>query len=354
MRGHPLKVIAGKEFRDHVRSRRFLILFGILLIIALTGLVTGMVQYQKNLDDYNEAHVDVSEEELQVRAIGTKPSPLSAFAQMSSLIGTLGAVLGIAMGFDLVTKEKESKSLKLLLSHPVYRDEVITGKLLGGAGAIALAMGIVLVLSLAILLIFGAVPSFEESVQILLFTGLSFLMILSFFVLALFFSTIAPNSGSALVSTFVIFIALSSLTTLVLTTPAINLLIGDNPTSPLSSDRILSPEEKIEEEVQWDEYREQSLAYQQRRQMVEDTFYLISPDKNYQKLSLAVTDPSLAAASFSEGATSLSEERAKPENSLQTLVRLFEMLSTQIFTLFAFPAVFFGLAWVRFAREDIR
>jgi ABC-2 type transport system permease protein len=336
MRGHPLKVIAGKEFRDHVRSRRFLILFGILLIIALTGLVAGMVQYQNDLDDYNQAQVDVSGEELQAGAIGTKPSPLSAFAQMGSLIGTLGGVLGIAMGFDLVTKEKESKSLKLLLSHPVYRDEVITGKALGGAGAIALAMGIVLVLSLAVLLIFGAVPSFDESVQILLFTGLSFLMILSFFVLALFFSTVTPNSGSALVSAFIVFITLSSLTSLIISTPALNLLIGDYPTGPPRSDRMLSPEEQIEKDRLWEEYRTQKIAHEQKRRMIEDTLSLLSPDKNYQKLTGAVTAPHVS------------------EDDHRTLADLFGMLAGHIVVFFVFPAAFFGLAWVRFAREDIR
>ncbi|WP_265580317.1 ABC transporter permease [Methanofollis aquaemaris] len=336
MRTQSIKTIAGKEFRDHIRSKRFHILFGILLVIALTGLVTGMVQYQKDLNDYNQAHADVSEEEIQVGATDTTPSPLTAFNQMGSLIGTLGAVLGIAMGFDLVTKEKESKSLKLLLSHPVYRDEVINGKTLGGAAAIALAMAIVLILSLAVLLIAGVVPSFEESVHILLFSGLSFLMIFSFFVLALFFSTVAPNNGSALVSAFIVFITLSSLTSLIISTPALNLLIGDYPTGPPRSDSMLSPEEQIEKDRLWEEYRTQKIAHEQKRQAVKDTLSLFSPDKNYQKLTGAVTAPHVS------------------EDNHRTLADLFGMLAGHIVVFFVFPAAFFGLAWVRFAREDIR
>ena len=106
---------------------------------------------------------------------------LSVFNEMSSLMATIGVILGIAMGFDLVTREKESKSLKILLSHPVYRDEVINGKALGGIAAIALAMGVVLVISLAVMLLFGIVPNFEETVRMFLFGALSFLLVFSFF-----------------------------------------------------------------------------------------------------------------------------------------------------------------------------
>ncbi|GEM_PF-4930676 len=45
----------------------------------------------------------------------------------------IGVVLGIAMGVDLVTREKESKSLKSLLAYPVFRDEMINGKAPGAS-----------------------------------------------------------------------------------------------------------------------------------------------------------------------------------------------------------------------------
>ncbi|MBP2146698.1 ABC-2 type transport system permease protein [Methanofollis sp. W23] len=376
MRIHALKTIAGKEFRDHVRSRKFHLIFGIFLVIALVSLASGMAQYQEELETYNEAYGDVSDEARAQMPASMIPSPLSGFTQMAYFIGTLGAVLGCAMGFDLVTREKESKSLKLLLSHPVYRDEVINGKALGGAGAIALAMAIVLVLALAVLLVFGVVPSFEETVRVLIFGGLSFLMVFSFFILALFFSTVAKDSGSALVLTLVLFVPLSAVTILVISGPAITFLIGDPPEPPESpgftytfdteagstgsgttviSDKpteVAFDQEEYQEKME--EYREESRAYWERRTAITDTFTLLSPDQNYQRLAFAVTEPGLEAARQHQGENALFDPMTEPKDGLSTFFGLLGGLSQRIIALFVFPAAFFGLAWVQFAREDIR
>ena len=83
------------------------------------------------------------------------------------------------MGFDLISKEKETKALKILLSHPIYRDEVINGKALGGLMALAIALGITFIVTFAILLISGIVPEGDELSKILIFGGATFLMILN-------------------------------------------------------------------------------------------------------------------------------------------------------------------------------
>ncbi len=51
----PELIVAGKELRDHVTSRRFLIIFAILLLISVYSIVTGMDQYNKTLDSYKES-----------------------------------------------------------------------------------------------------------------------------------------------------------------------------------------------------------------------------------------------------------------------------------------------------------
>jgi ABC-2 type transport system permease protein len=374
MRTHALNTIAAKEFHDHVRSRRFHLIFGILLVIALVSLASGMAQYQEELETYNDVYGSVSDEALAQMPASMIPSPLSAFTQMAYFIGTLGAVLGIAMGFDLVTREKESKSLKLLLSHPIFRDEVITGKALGGAGAIALAMAIVIVLAVAVLLIFGAVPSFEETVRVLIFGGLSFLMVFSFFILALFFSTAAKDSGSALVLTLVLFVTLSAVTMLVISGPAITFLIGDPPEPPGSSysysfstgpNSITSVSSSVsgdssqefdQEEYQekMEEYRQESNAYWERRMAITDTFTLLSPDQNYRRLAFAVTEPGLEAVRQHQGESAPIDPMTEPRDGLSTFFGLLGGLSQRIIALFVFPAVSFGLVWVKFAREDIR
>ncbi|QSZ67425.1 ABC transporter permease [Methanofollis aquaemaris] len=375
MRTQPLRTIAGKEFCDHIKSRRFHLIFGILLIIAIVSLASGMAQYQKELEIYNEAYGSVSDEALAHMPAGMTPTPLTGFNQMAYFIGSLGAVMGIAMGFDLVTREKESKSLKMLLSHPVYRDEVINGKALGGAAAIFLVMGIVLVISFAVLLVFGVVPNFEETVRVLIFGGLSFLMIFSFFILALFFSTVAKDSGSALVSTLILFITLSAVTTLVISGPGITFLIGEPPERPespeftfsvstdspgMGSSTSIVPGDSArafdleEYEEKMEDYRRESRAYQERRMAITDTFTILSPDQNYQRLAFAVNEPGFEAIWQNPGEGPPIDPATEPKDGLGILSGLLGALSQRIVALFVFPAAFFGLAWVRFAREDIR
>jgi ABC-2 type transport system permease protein len=375
MRSAGLKVIAGKEFRDHLQSRKFHLIFGVFLVIAVIGLIGGAVDYQKQLDDYNKNLAAVSDDEFESHSyFSWKPTILSAFNEMTTLMATIGVILGIAMGFDLITREKESKSLKILLSHPIYRDEVINGKALGGVAAIALAMGIVLVLSLAIMLIFGIVPNFEETVRMFLFGALSFLLVFSFFAIALFMSTVAKDSGSAIIYTLIIMIVLSSLLPIFTYGSVYTAVFGQPPEPPETSIvryggyngvyvssavaiDVEGGEEVSDPEVDeaWQEYEEKSRAYWEQRQAVNDAVSLLSPTSNYQRLAFAVTNPSMAQvmkSSISYGAMPADEE--VPQDGFSALFALLGDMAKNIAALVITPALFFGLAWVRFMREDVR
>lgn len=72
---------------------------------------------------------------------------------------TFGAFLGLLMGFELVTREKEEGSLKTLLSHPVYRDSIINGKAMGAFAALSVAIFLILGISVGILMLQGIYPT---------------------------------------------------------------------------------------------------------------------------------------------------------------------------------------------------
>ncbi|HDS64221.1 MAG TPA: ABC transporter permease [Methanofollis liminatans] len=375
MRSTGLRVIAGKEFNDHLRSRKFHLIFGIFLVIAVIGLIGGMVTYQEQLEDYNRAQsaVQDTDEFMEKSYYSWKPSMLSAFNEMSSLMTTIGVILGIAMGFDLITREKESKSLKILLSHPVYRDEVINGKALGGIAAIALAMGIVLVISLAVMLLFGIVPNFEETVRMFLFGALSFLLVFSFFAIALFMSTVAKDSGSAIIYTLIIMIVLSSLLPIFTYGSVYTAVFGQPPDPPESAmvryggyggayvssavSVSFGGEEKVDPLVDeaWQKYEEESRAYWERRQAVSDAVSLLSPTSNYQMLAYAATNPDMARMMLSSSRFSVVDMGDDiPQEGFSALFALLGQMAKNIAALLITPALFFGLAWVRFMREDVR
>ena len=280
---------------------------------------------------------------------GLKPSILSAYSQMGMLMAGIGVMLGIAMGFDLVTREKESKSLKSLLAYPVFRDEVINGKALGGVGAIALAMGVVLVVSVAVMTLFGIVPNYDESVRILVFGVASFLLVFAFFALALLMSAVSKDSGNALLYSLIVMIILSSFVPIFAYTPVYSAVFGDAPTPPgmstysyqqsssaytvtsvavaYKSDDAIDPEAL-------EEYDRASREYMGQKQTITDIVTLVSPTGNYQAVLGAVSQPAGDNAPGISG--------------------LFGALICNIIALLAMPAAFFGLAWVGFMREDIQ
>jgi len=140
-----------------------------------------------------------------------KPSILYIFNPMAGATMALGTISAIATGFDQVTREKESRLLKILLAHPIYRDEIITSKALGGFAALPLAMSATILIALALLLLFAIVPSPTELGAILAFQLVLLVYLFTFFSVALLASEVVAESGSALVWSLVAIFVFSSI-----------------------------------------------------------------------------------------------------------------------------------------------
>ncbi len=377
--------IARKEFFDHIRSRRFLILLGILILVATMGIFSGVADYHKKVKEYNDFQEMISSSPdggSQLPAYMTlKPSVLLVFYQIGLLFVMIGGILGIAMGFDLVTREKESKSLKILLAHPAYRDEVINGKALGGVAAIALALGIVLLLSLGILLIAGLVPAGSDFLYIFLFSVTTFLYIFTCFAISLLMSTACEESGMALVYSLVIFIVLTSLIPAVVSSPLVmNAIIGPAPEMPqVLADQVMASlpgggsdvppandSAKDPNRELWDHYNQQTREYGDRQMKLRDTQYLFSPAKNYEKITICLTSPNMIR--FTLFFAHVESPVQKTDNQGQEMTvdtaympdltfdesGILSLIAGNLVALLVLPFVFFGLAYVRFMRMDIR
>ncbi|WOF17009.1 ABC transporter permease [Methanoplanus sp. FWC-SCC4] len=371
MKSNGLFVISRKEFRDHLMSRKFLMIFGIILIITIIGMAGGAVSYNEEIKEYNEHQAVAGDKQYSGYYGMFSPTVMTIFSNVGMLIVTLGAILGIAMGFDLITKEKESKSLKILLSHPIYRDEVINGKALGGLAALVLALLITFVISMALLLIFGILPNADEFMYILIFGAAVFLMIFSYFSISLFMSTVANDSGNALVYTLIVFILLSGLLPMLVMGPTMDLIIGKPPEYPdnimmpmmsssgstsvsVSGDSKDASYESPFESDEWKRYEQEINDYWNKRQGVMDFINLLSPTNNFQYISNYITHPEWYQNKneimySGEGMNFGDMSREKP-GLLEILGDIFK----NIIALIAIPAVFFGMAYVRFMRLDVR
>jgi ABC-2 type transport system permease protein len=380
--------IAKKEFFDHIRSRKFLVLLGILLIIAIVGMLNGVAEYHERVKWYDEMQKYSSPADDDSTPLNSylkiKPSVLIVFYQMSTLVAVIGGILGIAMGFDLITKEKESKSLKLLLAHPAYRDEVINGKALGGMAAIALALGVVLVASLALLLILGLVPDVSECAMILLFSFVTFLYIFTCFAIALLMSTLCEESGKALIYSLIIFVVLGSLVPAVINSPLVMAsILGGKPEMPVVIiDQIMGLAELPQNQVMtqnstetqigtlnrdaWDRYNQQLREYGNRELGLKEIQYLVSPTRNYEKIVTCLTSPAWTRiVLYRSTGESLVQKIDNQGRRIWVSIDyepkidydfsgVLSLIIGNLIALLIFPSVFFGLAYVSFMKMDIR
>jgi len=378
-----LVAIAKKEFFDHLRSRKFLVILGILLIVVIVGILNGVSDYHAKVQEYNSLQqlVPPSSEYYSILPEQMKlpPTVLIIFYRMSTLFTVIGGILGIAMGFDLITKEKESRSLKILLAHPVYRDEVINGKALGGAAAIALALGIVLILSMATLLIIGIVPTGSEFLLILFFSAVTFLFIFTYFAIGLLMSTVCEESGKSLIYTLIVFMILGSLLPTVVSSPFVtDSIIGPMPEMPqVLTDQMMTWTDKANQTQDaavvknqnhdaWDNYDRQIREHGDRQVQLRDIQYLFSPDKNYEKITTVLTSPSMTRYLLYATTVEGPVQRIDNEGRDMSVFILYlpkitfdfsgilALIWGNVVALLVLPSVFFGVAYVRFMRMDIR
>jgi ABC-2 type transport system permease protein len=359
--------VARKEFSDHITSRRFVIILGLLLVISTISIYDGIENYNNSLEAYTEQLRQMEEfDDPYTSWMPQKPSIMYVFISMMSYMTMLGGILAIAIGFDLVSKEKETRSLKSLLSHPVYRDEIINGKALGGIGALGFAMALALAIALALLLIFSVVPTLEEFAGILIFGAVSLGFLLAYFAVALMMSTAAKESGNALIYTLVIFFAVSSLLPM-FGAMAANAFAGDPPEAPEMGPMptpvgrsvtatasggyfvSTSSQEVVHGGTQdpaWREYEEEMQTYIEKRRLISDISNLLSPQMNYYTVAIAVTNPQLSSMIASPYDTAPEE---KPG-----LAGALGKVWMNIAALIVFPSAFFAATYVKFMRMDIR
>lgn len=343
-----LFIVLQKEFVDQLTNRRFLSIFALFLLISVIGIHDGAGQYGNMLASYAQQMQSVPSDTYMVGYMSEKPSPLLIFTKMTDYFVMFGVFLGITMGFDLISKEKETHSLKTLLSHPVYRDEVVNGKALGSALVLAMVLAVTVAISVAILLIMGIVPTMDELGAILAFTVVSGIFVLTYFSLAILMSAVAPDSGTALIFTLVIFLLISSAVPIFGWTIA-EMIAGPPPEQPAEVQGTFYTPMNVDP-GELEQYQQEMQSYWEKRAAASSLISLLSPNVNYQKAATAVTNPRIAMTmdnnpySFTKG----------PPETQPNLDEILDKIWANIVALTTLPCIFFAVAYVKFMRMDIR
>lgn len=236
--------IAKKEFLSNLMTFKFAVCTAICLIMVVLFTWVLVDDYQRRLEAYNEA-VQKSEEELKEARVYSEISPtvykppevLSIFSEgvekrlgnsvtiergkvpeikagyaagnpllavfpsldLTLIFKLVLSILALLLVYDAISGEKERGSLKLMLSGPVPRHQVLLGKLVAGLLTLAIPIAVSFLL---VLLILEFSPMVSLSGSDWARIGLIFLASLIFvgavFNFGLFFSCLTERSATTL------------------------------------------------------------------------------------------------------------------------------------------------------------
>ena len=187
-----LSCIVKKELSDAASNRVFLLSCFILLVsCALTGI------YAAN------AYSMLDSRFLEIQA--HRNMELVIIWELLPQIKLVGALVSVAYGFNAVNKERNEGNLKVLLSYPIYRDQVILGKLLASLIIIVFVTFLSLGLSLTLyLFLTNIVLSLEEYVSYFAFTCFSALLLVGYLGVSIFLSIAFKDPKMSLIAAFLL------------------------------------------------------------------------------------------------------------------------------------------------------
>ena len=127
------RVVAAKEFGDHLLSVRFIVLLIVLGLAAAIPLYFAA-------DQIRAAAPQASGAAAVFLALFTLGSQDISILRVDTFVGIVAPLLGLAFAFDAVNGERSEGTLPRLLAQPIHRDDVINGKFAAGMAVIGLVL----------------------------------------------------------------------------------------------------------------------------------------------------------------------------------------------------------------------
>jgi len=197
----PFWVIVYKEISDIVRSWRFLIMLGLIMLTCMGSLYGALNDFSSAIKD-SDADGSFFFLKLFTHSDGTLPSFIV-------FVSFLGPLLGISLGFDSINQEQNKGTLSRILAQPVYRDYVLNAKFLAALIVLSILFAVLSLLVLGFGLIFiGIPPTAEEFLRIVIFSLVNILYVAFWLNLAMLFSvkfSQAATSAMAGISVWLFF-----------------------------------------------------------------------------------------------------------------------------------------------------
>jgi ABC-2 type transport system permease protein len=186
--------VAQKELRDQFGSKRFMILFGLVLLLSSLAAYQG-VDFIR--DNENAGFVYIFS--------GTQMS----FSFIQTMV-YFGPLLGLALGFDAINKERANGTLSILLGQPIFRDSVINGKFLAGAAALTtLVVGTIGIMSGLAIPMLGFGPTMAEASKIVVLTLLTIVYLVFWMCLGILYSVLTRRTSTSIMASIATWLTFS-------------------------------------------------------------------------------------------------------------------------------------------------
>jgi len=190
-----LVTVFWKELADNFSSKRFIILFALVLLAGVFAIYVA-AEYIRE--------VEVETQFVFLKLYTTSGEALPSFL---TFIVFFVPIVGIALGFDAINSEKNSGTLSRLLSQPIFRDAVINGKFLAGVVTIAIMLVSIVMLVAGIgLWIIGVPPSSEEVLRLMAFLAISIVYGAFWLGLAMLFSIFFQRVATSALASIAVWI----------------------------------------------------------------------------------------------------------------------------------------------------
>lgn len=177
--------IASKEFSDIVRGKRFIalvIIFGLAMTAAIGSTYLTLV---------GSSASGIALPTGFLGAVGSNLVTMMSF---------FAPIMGLALGFDVISGERERGTLKTVLAQPVYRDSVINGKFLAALGSISLATIITTLVAIGgSVMALAITPTVEDISRLTLFMLFAIVFAMVYYGIATFLSTVTKKTTHSII-----------------------------------------------------------------------------------------------------------------------------------------------------------
>lgn len=306
-----LATVALKEAADHMTSARIHLVMLLVLLTAVGAVYAAIGQITETVSQ---------DRFLFLRLFTTAREPLPSFV---AFLGFLLPLVAIALGFDSINGEYNRRTMSRILSQPIYRDALLTGKFLGGLLVIAICLLVLwlLVTGLGILLL-GLPPSGEEVLRGLAFLLASFVYAGVWLAVAQVFSTLFRAPATSALATLTVWLLFTIFWPMLAPLIA-GALVPVDPFNPMTAVDLVEVERAISR---------------------------ISPNTLFGEMTLALLNPETRSLGIVFSNQLSRALIGAPLPVSQSLMLIWPQLAAMIAALL----VLFTAAYVSFQRQEIR